>query len=675
MDKLQYVSLAANKINNTLLRDHTYDATVNELRAKGITVATANQKVDWDEMKITENTPKYRVLFVIAKDIDLTVPLINGSKSSVKYTLTDTDISILKEFARLYEHYTEKLSNYAVDIVVDTYITSKTITSIGNPGTANGIYSYSLWGSDIPEISNILYDYDKTIVNAYLNSDMTDYSGIAGFNGNTNRGEVFIPYNQLIYPCKSNNVPLKDWLSELKADAIDGAEVDTYVHEFIHTLEQYGTQLGKNIWEFHDALYYHEFKDIDTDYEDMFDRMGAYLQGYIHPDNTSETGIIEDIYNNSPTKKYSQLKAPESPKISANIYENNKQIKLNWNVNEDVNYYRIYRSTSKNKGYSLIAKTETNSYQDTNIEEGITYYYKVEAVLSSNKQVAYSKYSNIASISVPVEKPQKVKNLKLITSGSTSIKLSWEKVANTGYEIYKSTDNKKWNKVVTITKNTTVTYENKNLTSNKTYYYKVRAYKTVKNENYYGDFSDVMKIKTAPKAPKVTVSLKNYNTLTIKVASVGGASKYQIYRATSKNGKYTKVSELKKAGTFKNTKLVTGKKYYYKVRACNSNGNYGSFSNIISEKVVPSTPSVTLKTTSKKVNITFKKVQKATRYEIYRATSKKGKYTKIATTKKLKYTDKTKKGKTYYYKVRVYTLVGKTKVYSNYSTIKKIKSK
>lgn len=195
MDKLQYVSLTANKINNTLLRDHTYDATVNELRAKGITVATANQKVDWDETKITENTPKYRVLFVIAKDIDLTVPLMNGSKSHVKYTLTDTDINILKEFARLYERYTEKLSNYAVDIVVDTYITSKTITSIGNPGTANGIYSYSLWGSDIPEISNILYDYDTTIVNAYLNSDMTDYSGIAGFNGNTNRGEVFIPYN------------------------------------------------------------------------------------------------------------------------------------------------------------------------------------------------------------------------------------------------------------------------------------------------------------------------------------------------------------------------------------------------------------------------------------------------------------------------------------------------
>ena len=57
-----------------------------------------------------------------------------------------------------------------------------------------------------------------------------------------------------------------------------------------------------------------------------------------------------------------------------------------------------------------------------------------------------------------------------------------------------------------------------------------------------------------------------------------------------------------------------------------------------------------------KVKLTWKKVKGADGYEIYRATSKKGKYQKIKTLKKgtiVSYTDgKAKKGKTYYYKVR-----------------------
>lgn len=46
------------------------------------------------------------------------------------------------------------------------------------------------------------------------------------------------------------------------------------------------------------------------------------------------------------------------------------------------------------------------------------------------------------------------------------------------------------------------------------------------------------------------------------------AKKYQVYRATSKNGKYKKVKTLKKR-TFVNKGLKSGKKYFYKVRAIN----------------------------------------------------------------------------------------------------------
>lgn len=55
---------------------------------------------------------------------------------------------------------------------------------------------------------------------------------------------------------------------------------------------------------------------------------------------------------------------------------------------------------------------------------------------------------------------------------------------------------------------------------------------------------------------------------------------------------------------------------------------------------------------SKKAKVTWKKVDGATKYTVYRATSKNGKYKQVGTAKGGSYTDKTvKKGKKYFYKV------------------------
>ena len=42
--------------------------------------------------------------------------------------MSETDIAFLKECARLFERYTEKLSDYAIDVVVDVYVTKDKIT-------------------------------------------------------------------------------------------------------------------------------------------------------------------------------------------------------------------------------------------------------------------------------------------------------------------------------------------------------------------------------------------------------------------------------------------------------------------------------------------------------------------------------------------------------------------
>ena len=70
------------------------------------------------------------------------------------------------------------------------------------------------------------------------------------------------------------------------------------------------------------------------------------------------------------------------------------------------------------------------------------------------------------------------------------------------------------------------------------------------------------------------------------------------------------------------------------------------------------------------VNFKWDSCVGVTGYEVYRATSKNGTYTKVATVSTASYKNTgLKSGTTYYYKVRAYKSVGTTKIYGNYSAI------
>lgn len=199
---------------------------------------------------------------------------------------------------------------------------------------------------------------------------------------------------------------------------------------------------------------------------------------------------------------------------------------------------------------------------------------------------------------------------------------------------------------------------------------------------YYGLTKSGADVIT-PSKPTISISNTNYNTLTVKWKKSIGATGYVLYRATSKKGSYKKVKTITSGTTlsYKNKKLKTGKTYYYKVRPFRKSASgtrYGSYSSIKSAKVKPNAPSVSSKAGKRKITVKWKKVSGASRYVVYRATKKNGKYKKVATLKsnRRSYTNKKlKKKKRYYYKVRAYKTVSGKKIYSNYSgyTTKKAK--
>ncbi|MFR5876548.1 MAG: right-handed parallel beta-helix repeat-containing protein [Eubacterium sp.] len=109
---------------------------------------------------------------------------------------------------------------------------------------------------------------------------------------------------------------------------------------------------------------------------------------------------------------------------------------------------------------------------------------------------------------------------------------------------------------------------------------KHKAYSAGKSESY--SFANVTK-------PDSVSIKKKSKTATIKWKKVSGAASYQIFRATSKNGTYTKIAAVSSSKTsYTNSKLKKGKTYYYKIRVIRKmNGitAYSSFSPVKSIKI------------------------------------------------------------------------------------------
>lgn len=195
-----------------------------------------------------------------------------------------------------------------------------------------------------------------------------------------------------------------------------------------------------------------------------------------------------------------------------------------------------------------------------------------------------------------------------------------------------------------------------------------------------GNYTGTQTINYSIKVPEVTgvkVSKYTNKSVTISWTKNDVVSGYEIY-----NSKNRRAARVNKPTTTKGTvsKLSAGTSQTFRVRAyVNKDGQYyyGPFTSVKAVTAPNSTKISSLKSTKKKqVTVKWKKVKGATQYQVYRSTSKKGKYKKLATTKKTSYTDKKATGgKKYYYKIRVCKKINKKNYYSSYSAVKSVKAK
>ena len=150
---------------------------------------------------------------------------------------------------------------------------------------------------------------------------------------------------------------------------------------------------------------------------------------------------------------------------------------------------------------------------------------------------------------------------------------------------------------------------------------------------------------------------------------VSGAKKYEIYRATSETGSYTKLTTTTKC-SYTDSKASADKQYFYKIRVVSSNASNGKYSAVRSTCARPVVK--TALTEEGKPVLTWGEVAGAVSYKVYRSTKSGSGYKVIDTIADCVYTDRTATtGKTYYYKV---VAVGQDGV-SAYSSYKKVAAK
>ncbi len=347
-------------------------------------------------------------------------------------------------------------------------------------------------------------------------------------------------------------------------------------------------------------------------------------------------------------------------------------VDLSWNKIEGVSGYWIYKLNPADDSYDLVktvSGSDTATYCHTGLKSGTVYEFSVQAYKNIDS-VTYHSNGDVVKVSTKLTAPTALK----AAASHDSVKLTWDAVKGADrYAVYRAVS--ETGTYTRLGSTASLNYTDKSPQTGKTYYYRVRAYKTVDGVNVYGPASKTVAAKPLPTAPTGVKAVRaSYKSIKISWTAVSGATGYAVYRATSKTGTYNYIKSTAST-SLTDTSCTTGKTYYYKVKAYKTVGDkkyHSGDSTIVSAKAIPTAPTgvKAVSASYKSIKISWSAVSGATGYAVYRATSKTGTYNYIKSTASTSLTDTScTTGKTYYYKVKAYKTVGDKKYHSGDSAI------
>lgn len=364
---------------------------------------------------------------------------------------------------------------------------------------------------------------------------------------------------------------------------------------------------------------------------------------------TSALGVVQNVHQTKATGRY---------------------VEIAWDRLGNGYKYEVYTSVN-NKTFtknSAVASVSTNA-TITGLTSGTSYFVKVRAVSTKGVAVAESKVIEVTTA------PAEIDQTSVTQTAATdhSVTLSWTPVmGTTGYEIYRN------DVLVATTMDATVEIQGVSCDESvgKIYIYPVRnipGYQTKASYAYYLSAKAQPRKMAKPKATNFYPNSKAVYVSTAMQKEADGIDYVLQYEKKSKK----KTKTVTKTGT-QRTKVIGLKKmkqgtfYRIKVRSyttVNGVNIYGEWSDYtyFAQPLVLKNKRLGRSATFK---ISWKKVTGAKNYTVYMSEKEKGKFKKIATTKKTSQVVKKykKKGlklrKKYYVYVVANKKVGKKTVHS-----------
>lgn len=166
-------------------------------------------------------------------------------------------------------------------------------------------------------------------------------------------------------------------------------------------------------------------------------------------------------------------------------------IKIQFEKQPFANGYEVVLYQGKKQKKKAVAEKTVYTFQK--LSAATDYTVKVRAYTKQSDRKTYGNYSNSLKVATATKAPV----IKSLQKGKQKVVISWKKVSNaTGYEIYMSSKKKSgFKKIGTVKKASTVSYTKTRLKSKKSYYFKVRTYRTVGGKKIYSPYSKVKSTK------------------------------------------------------------------------------------------------------------------------------------------------------------------------------------
>lgn len=331
-----------------------------------------------------------------------------------------------------------QIPNKVVEIVEETFDYNDNITSVDIPNSVVNIGEYAFYGcNNLQKVklpNNIMYIDNSTFQGCCSLKNITIPNSVE-YIGELAFGDC--------YNLKSISIPKK--------------------------VESIGNLAFGYVYSYYD-------EDENINYYDPLDNFT--IKCY--------KGTEGEAYAKENGFKYQLLDVTSPSNITkASFKSSANTVKMSWNKVSGATGYRVYQYNTSTKKWKAVANIKNTNYTFKNLKSGTTYKFTVRAYKNQGGKTYLSpKYTTFTTSTTPSTVSFKV------TAGSKKATVKWNKVTGaTGYKVYyKTSKNGSW-KCLKTTNNKTTSYTKTGLTKGKTYYFTVKAYRTVSGKTYNGSYA------------------------------------------------------------------------------------------------------------------------------------------------------------------------------------------